>query len=301
MSRPMKDGVDYFNKDCDFYQDEKVRLLRAEYGAKGMYLLDYLLCEIYGKTGYYIRWDDKTCYLVSDGAGCGLTPGFVAEFVAGCIRCSFFDERVASAFGVLTSAGIQRRYIRMIEKRETAEFMEDYFLLDVNSKKDIPAGSLAKVAFKKITSPGNQVKVPENPEKVGNNTQSKVKESKYNTHTIHAPARVSEEAEEQEETLSLPDEAEITAEFRKMKLKEPEAEAKAFAEYNSRNGWKGDWKLKAELWARRATKKAYNVARTKEKNEKSSFDIDAFFEAACKATYGSLDANGGGEIGKKET
>lgn len=127
-------------------------------------------------------------------------------------------------------------------------------------------------------------------------------ESEYNnTHTKSAPARVSEEAEEQEETLSLPDEAEIAAEFRKLKLKEPEAEAKAFAEYNSRNGWKGDWKLKAELWARRATKNAYNVARTKEKNEKSSLDVDAFFKAACEATYRRFEKNGGGEIGKKET
>lgn len=301
MSRPLKDGVDYFNKDCDFYQDEKVRLLRAEYGAKGMYLLDYLLCEIYGKTGYYIRWDDKTCYLVSDGAGCGLTPGFVAEFVAGCIRCSFFDERVASTFGVLTSAGIQRRYIRMIEKRETAEFMEDYFLLDVNSKKDIPCGSLAKVAFKKITSPRNPVKVPGNPEKVGNNAQSKVKESKYNTHTKNAPARVSEEADEKEEALPLPNESEIIDEFRKLKLKEPEAEAKAFTEYNSRNGWKGDWKLKAALWARRATKKTHNVTHAKGKDEKSTFDVDELFKAALKSTYGSLEGNGGGEIGKKET
>ncbi|MBQ9229221.1 MAG: DUF4373 domain-containing protein, partial [Eubacterium sp.] len=40
--------------DTDFYNDDKVRLLRAEFGAKGMYLLHFLLCECYGKNGYFI-------------------------------------------------------------------------------------------------------------------------------------------------------------------------------------------------------------------------------------------------------
>ena len=35
MARPLKDGVDYFPKDTDFYADDKVRLLRAEFGSKG--------------------------------------------------------------------------------------------------------------------------------------------------------------------------------------------------------------------------------------------------------------------------
>ena len=100
MARPLKDGVDYFPKDTDFYADDKVRLLRAEFGSKGMYLLDYILCDLYGKNGYFIKWDKNKCYLVSDGAGCGCSPEFVAEFISGCIRCSFFDERVFDMFGV---------------------------------------------------------------------------------------------------------------------------------------------------------------------------------------------------------
>ena len=51
MARPLKDGVDYFPKETDFYADDKVRLLRAEFGSKGMYLLDYILCDLYGKNG----------------------------------------------------------------------------------------------------------------------------------------------------------------------------------------------------------------------------------------------------------
>ena len=37
MARPLKDGVDYWNEDCYFYSNNKIRLLRSEFGANGMY------------------------------------------------------------------------------------------------------------------------------------------------------------------------------------------------------------------------------------------------------------------------
>lgn len=178
MARPLKDGADYFPKDTAFYQDDKIRLLRAEFGAKGMYLLDYLLCDLYGKNGYFIKWDRNKCFLVSDGAGCGCSPEFIEQFIQGCSRCSFFDERVLKAFGVLTSAGIQRRYIRMFNSRDEIQIIEEYWLLDSSNKKDVPAGVLNKLAFKSIKTCENPDKTYGNPDKTSNNSQSKVKESK---------------------------------------------------------------------------------------------------------------------------
>ena len=178
MARPTKDGVDYFPKDTDFYEDDKVKLLRAEFGAKGMYLLDYLLCRLYKTNGYYMQWDDDRCFLVSDGAGCGCTPDFVAEVVAGCIRRSLFDERVFDMFGVLTSAGIQRRFVRMLDKRERYAFYEEYFLLDRNNPDDVPVGTLNKLTFQKVSGGENLVKGGENSVIVPDNEQSKIKENK---------------------------------------------------------------------------------------------------------------------------
>ena len=190
MARPIKDGVDYFPKDTAFYTDDKVRLLRAEFGAKGMYLLDYILCEIYGKNGYFMQWDQSRCYLVSDGAGCGCDPNFVGEFVAGCVRCSFFDKRVFDLFGVLTSQGIQRRYIRMFNSRDEIAINEDYFLLDITSKKDVPQGSLNKLRLFSDKSTGNPDKSTGNPDKSTGNPQSKVKQSKVKENKyIGAPAQ----------------------------------------------------------------------------------------------------------------
>lgn len=171
MARPLKDGVDYFPKDTDFYGDDKVRLLRAEFQSKGMYLLDYLLCDLYGKNGYFIKWGKDKCYLVSDGAGCGCAPNFVEEFVNRCVACSFFDERVYNVFGVLTSSGIQRRYIRMFNSRPDIPMIKEYWLLDVNDKKDVPKGALDKLTFKSIKS-------TDNPDKSTDNPQNKIEESK---------------------------------------------------------------------------------------------------------------------------
>ena len=163
MARPLKSGVDYFPKDTDFYFDDKVRILRAEFGAKGMYILDYLLCEIYRTNGYFLKWDKSRCFLVSDGAGCGCSPEYISEFVAGCIRCSFFDKRVLDVFGVLTSAGIQRRYVRMFNSRPSIEIYREYWLLNENNPNDVPTSVLGKIAFKKVFCTENPLKSTENP------------------------------------------------------------------------------------------------------------------------------------------
>lgn len=187
MARPLKDGIDYFSKDTDFYQDDKVKALRATYGAKGMYLLDFLLCEIYGKSGYYMQWDKRKCKLVSDDARCDFTPGFVQEFVGACLSEGFFNKDLATACGILTSAGIQRRYIRGVGSRDAIYLIEEYMLLDKTSEKDYPKGTLKKCVFKKVSTEENGVSLPRNSVNLGNNPQSKVKESKIKERKEEAP------------------------------------------------------------------------------------------------------------------
>ena len=198
MARPIKDGVDYFPKNTDFYQDDKVRLLRARFGAKGMYLLDYLLCEIYGKNGYYTEWNVNKCFLVSDGAGCGCDSGFVKEFITGCLQCSFFDERVFNVFGVLTSSGIQRRYIRMFNSREEIQIIKEYCLLDLSDKKDVPNSILNKLTLKSVKS-------TENPDKSTENSQNKEKEIKKDESKNNSSAASSSCSEQAVVSLPLND------------------------------------------------------------------------------------------------
>lgn len=235
MARPLKDGVDYFPFDTNFYDDDKVRILRAEFGAKGMYILNYLLCEIYGKNGYFIKWDNSRCFLVSDGAGCGCSPEYIREFISGALRCSFFDERVFKLFGVLTSSGIQRRYLRMFNSRDYIVMIEEYWLLDVNDKKDVPTGVLNKLAFKKVFGTENPDKITENPLKSTRNAQSKVKDTNVSQRERVGTGK------------PVPTLSEIKAFVSEEKLKiNPE---KFYYYYQSKK-WKGvfDWKAKALEW-----------------------------------------------------
>lgn len=177
MARPPKDGVDYWNEDCYFYSDNKIRLLRSEFGANGMYMLNYILCEIY-KEGYYTVCDEDWCGLVSDGAVCGGSPNFVKELINGCVRRSFFDKRVFDMFGVITSRGIQKRYIRMACKRVEIRMIKEYFLLDLNNQSDVSKEIRGKIVLKSISDTENPINDINNSVNDVIKTQSKVKKSK---------------------------------------------------------------------------------------------------------------------------
>ena len=204
MARPLKDGIDYFSKDVDFYEDDKIKVLRADFGAKGMYLLDYLLCEIYGKSGYYMKWDDRKCSLVSDGARCGFTPGFVKEFVDACLSEGFFNKELATACGILTSAGIQRRYIRGVGGRDAIYLIEEYMLLDKTSEKDYPKGTLKKCTFKNLSLDKNGVSLPRNSVNLENNPQSKVEEKKGKEKKEDTPAELSAVVKFYQDNMAIP-------------------------------------------------------------------------------------------------
>jgi len=178
LARPPKEGFDYFPLDCDIFRDKKVTLIRAEFGAKSMYVLLYLLCETYRENGYFLEWGDDACLAASEGAGGGCSPEYISEVVRGCVRRSIFNGRVFDAFGVLTSAGIQRRFMRMLADRTNVVVFEEYWLLDAALEKDVPPSALRKLVFKRVSPTENPVKPTENPVKPTDNQQSKVKKSK---------------------------------------------------------------------------------------------------------------------------
>lgn len=178
MARPPKDGVLYFSLDVDFFSDDKVRLLKAEFGAKGITILIALLCEIYRDHGYYKVWDNDTCLLMADAVGCGVGPENITQVVQGCLRRSLFNKEVFQMFGVLTSAGIQRRFLRGVSTREQIQIFEEYWLLDLDNRKDVPASILNKLVFQSINSEKTPQNLKKTPVSLQNNSQRKGKERK---------------------------------------------------------------------------------------------------------------------------
>lgn len=176
MARPTKPGLDYYPMDVGFLRDKKVKLLRSEFGPSSVLFVLYVLGKVYEGDGYFLAWDKDELLLAADELR--ESPTYISEVLNGCLSRSLFDARVFQMFGVLTSAGIQRRYLRGCEKRDVITVIDEYWLLNISSKKDVPAGIRAKLALVSLTRGNNPVNSPENADKSPGNPQSKVKESK---------------------------------------------------------------------------------------------------------------------------
>ncbi len=65
MARPHKENLDYFPLDTDFFSDRKIKRLQTKFGAVGVSVYLYIICEIY-KNGYSLLCDDD---LICDISG----------------------------------------------------------------------------------------------------------------------------------------------------------------------------------------------------------------------------------------
>ena len=122
-----KQRIDYFSLDVDYYADPKFVRLRTEFGIKGEICAIRVLCAIY-REGYYIQCSDNFLYMIADDTK--FTYQFIKEVVTGMARCGLFDKDLFDTDEVLTSAGIQRRWLHAKERARKLETSK-YWLLDI--------------------------------------------------------------------------------------------------------------------------------------------------------------------------
>lgn len=162
MARPIKQGLDYFNLDCHF--DDKVELVIAEFGMTGLGILIRLFQKIYGENGYYCCWNDDVALLFSRNNGVG--GNVVSEVINACLRRGVFDRGMYERCSILTSKGIQKRYLEAATRRKSIEWKKDYLLIDIPTEN--------------INADNNSVNVDNNAVNDSNNSQIKVNKSKLN-------------------------------------------------------------------------------------------------------------------------
>uniref|UniRef100_UPI0035586439 Lin1244/Lin1753 domain-containing protein n=1 Tax=Enterococcus faecalis TaxID=1351 RepID=UPI0035586439 len=131
MARPYKQGVDYYSLDVDFLKDIKYRKIRKSCGPQTCEILLCLLSYIYGDTGYFLRWDEDSAFLVADDVGA--KEGLVEEVVNKAVQVGFFDHDKYQKYKILTSNGIQKRYKLMTSKRKEVVLQEEYLIIDGNN------------------------------------------------------------------------------------------------------------------------------------------------------------------------
>lgn len=179
MARPVKQGIDYFPFDVDFFSDIKIRKIARACGSQATSILICLLCNIYKDNGYYILWDEDLPFVIADTVG--VSEGAVKEVIYKALQVDFFDQNIYNKYQVLTSYGIQKRFKSAVYKRESIEYIEEYMVSDVrNNVSDV------KNKVTDIRSTQSKVK------------KSKVKKSKENKKEI------SPEGDTKKDELSLP-------------------------------------------------------------------------------------------------
>lgn len=131
MARPIKEGLDYFELDCQL--EEKVRLIQAEFGLKGFAIVVKLYQKIYGGFGYYCEWNEDSLllFMSENGVSSRDEKNLINEVVAACIRRNIFSEKLFNEFGILTSCGVQKRYLNAVSRREKVELIKEYLLISV--------------------------------------------------------------------------------------------------------------------------------------------------------------------------
>lgn len=174
MPRPQKAGIDYFPLDVNFFADKKVKILKARYGADGIAIYLYLLCEIY-RAGYYIKFDDDALFITSDDLG--MSPDKVKQVLKFLLERSLFNDTLFQSDTILTSAGIQKRFQLAVKERAKKNPIEikGFWLLD-----EAETESFIKVNPSLNFSRKNDSNSRKNPDKSQEESlkESKVKKSK---------------------------------------------------------------------------------------------------------------------------
>ena len=167
MARNQKKSLSYFPFDVDFFNDDKIQLVSARFGVKGEIIAIKLLCKIYSTNGYFYKWGEDECLLFAKSVGDGITNSLVNDVVNELAKRGFFDEAIFRKFQILTSTGIQERYITICKQLKREVVIEDEF--DCTKLKKLKIGLIPE-------KPENiPEKAPQIPEE---STQSKRKESK---------------------------------------------------------------------------------------------------------------------------
>lgn len=262
MARPKKNGLSYFPLDADFFEDNKIKILKARYKADGITMYIYLLCEIY-KQGYYIEVDDDFEFILSDDLG--IDQNKVKQVLNFLLKRSLFDDKLFNSDKVLTSAGIQRRFQIAVKERARKNPVEvgRYWLL----KKEDTEPFIKCCLFEE--NPGN--KDGFSGKNADKSAEESLKESKVNK-SIYTPAFQSADLEEAfqmyllvrrhnhgdiipEQVQALRDEL--------SGLSDDDGERLAIVKKATAGGWKNFYRIRKE--------KAGKAPEAKRKNQFSNF------------------------------
>ena len=169
MARPRKDGLDYFPLDVNFLSDLKIKKIIRAYGAQAVAVVMSVLTTVYRDNGYFATYDDDLVFIIADELK--LEDGYVKDVIEKMIEVEFLDKKQKEENKILTSIGIQERYLKACERRVKTTLNATYSLLNDSSNELPQTESTDKESFCKQKPHSTAVNDSKS-------TQSKVKERK---------------------------------------------------------------------------------------------------------------------------
>ena len=146
MARQVEKGISYFPLATGLFSDRKIRRLLSTFGSKGLTLYVFVLCEVYKDNGYFVGCDDD--FFTDCAFSLNFSENVVREVILFCVNNGLFDKRVFDVEHVLTSAGIQKRYMK-VKARSSVAIEERYKVVDAE-KGDIAVENGIPVTEKAI-------------------------------------------------------------------------------------------------------------------------------------------------------
>lgn len=127
MSRPTKIGLDYFPMDTQ--TDDKFELIEAKHGIVGFGVVIKLFQSAYREYGYFYPWTEREQLLFSRRVNVDINE--VNAIINDAVTYGIFDKGLFEKH-VLTSHGMQKRFIEATLRRKELTLYSDLLLVNVN-------------------------------------------------------------------------------------------------------------------------------------------------------------------------
>lgn len=160
MARPQKDGLDYFPHDTDAVNDEKLEALRALHGNDGYAFYFILLERIYRSPNMEIDISDaETIQILARKIS--VTIEKFQEMMKTALKWKCFDPQKYENHHILTSNGIKKRALPVVEKREKMrlQYQKDEVSTPISDAETTPETPQSKVK-KRIVKDNKELSSP---------------------------------------------------------------------------------------------------------------------------------------------
>lgn len=182
MARLEKTGLDYFPLDC--IMNDSMELIEAELGIQSFAIIIKLYQKIYSENGYYCNWSDEIALLFARRL-CVDTE-LINRTISSALRRGIFDDERFKSFGVLTSRGIQERYLEATSRRKRVNLRKELLLTDTDGHKNVYIDGINEYINSDNEDISTQSKVKESIVKESIVKDTKAKESRVNSPVVQA-------------------------------------------------------------------------------------------------------------------